>query len=98
MGQATGAMPLVGEGTALVVKSHHPLRPQELRLFVGQRVRVRFRHETSGWWEGTAMGSGESGCVCVPVECVDTCNHLELAHAQPHASPTGTEGIAVTTP
>ena len=61
-------MPPPEGGVHTVVKAHHPLRPQELRLFVGQRVRVRFRHATSGWWEGTALGSGESGWF--PGECV----------------------------
>ena len=85
-------MPLGGESTVLVVKSHHPLRPQELRLFVGQRVRVRFRHATSGWWEGMAMGSGESGWF--PGECVDDKgDDLELASPQ-----AGTGGITVAMP
>lgn len=99
-GQAVGAMPSGGQGTALVVRSHHPLRPQELRLFVGQRVCVRFRHATSGWYEGTAMGSGESGWF--PGECVDDDylegDYVELSNSQPQASPAGTAGIAVTMP
>ena len=50
----------------------------QLRLFVGQHVCVRFKHATSGWWEGTALGSGESGVF--PDACV------KLAKSEPEAA------------
>jgi len=71
----------------------------QLHLFVGHRFCLRLRHATSGWWEGTALGSGESGVfleACVKLaKSEPEATGMSSAHtARPHGASKATQQLA----